>query len=165
MLADKKAATTTYIAIAAGNNTLTLFGPFMDEANSVYTHHIASLYTPTQMRFAKATRLDGHGLTFEQPCDPLLALFRIGASQTAWAGRRVVFGIALRFSVGGDEALIVAQHGFTRCLTDQVLRPNGYLATTAGSIHDISGDGIAGSVPAQRFHDLDALADRRAEVT
>src|SRR5258708_12680566 len=114
------------------------------------------------MGLVEAFWLNGHTTAFQQTCHALLTLF--GAGLTTWAGRGIVFSVSFRLRVGGDEPLIVTQHRFARSLTDQILRANRNFATAAGRIDHISRDGIAGRVTAHCLHDLDALADGRAEV-
>jgi hypothetical protein len=66
--------------------------------------------------------------------------------------------------VGGDVALEVAQDDLVVRVADQVVGHDRDLAAAAGGVHDVLRHGIAGGVAAQALHDLDALADRRAEV-
>ncbi|OQA40918.1 MAG: hypothetical protein BWY52_02744 [Chloroflexi bacterium ADurb.Bin325] len=72
--------------------------------------------------------------------------------------------VVVRLVVGGDEPLEVAQDDLAGRLADEVLRHDRDLAAPAGRIHHVGRDGIAGGVAAQPLDDLDALADRRAEM-
>ena len=49
-------------------------------------------------------------------------------------------------------------------VADQVIRHDRDLAAAAGRIDHERRDGVARGVPAEAFHDLEALADRRPEV-
>ena len=75
-----------------------------------------------------------------------------------------VAGIVVGLIVGGDEALEVAQHHLAGRLADQVLRHDRDLAAAAGRVDHVGRDGIAAGVAAQPLDDLDALADRGAEM-
>src|ERR1035437_8832719 len=116
------------------------------------------------MRPLEARRLDPHLLAVEQTLDTGLAGF--GARMLAvLAIRLVVRLVVLRLLVGRDVALVVPQHDLAIGVADQVIGHDRDLAAAAGRIHDIRRNGVAGGVAAQALHDLDALANRGAEVT
>ena len=80
------------------------------------------------------------------------------------ARRAVVLLVLERLLVGRDVALVVAQHDLVIRVADQVVGHDRDLAAAAGRVDHVGRDGVAARVAAQALHDLEALADRRAEV-
>src|SRR5450759_967713 len=115
------------------------------------------------MRLFEVGRLDPEPIALEQAAHAGLARFR------AWmlavlAVHLVVRLVMLRLLVGGDVALVVAEHDLVVRVADQVVRPHRDLAAAAGRVGRIGWNRVAGGVRAQPLHDLEALADRSAEV-
>ena len=111
----------------------------------------------------EALGLDPHPLALEQPEDAGLARLR-PLVLAVLAGRLVVLLVGLGLLVGGDVALVVAQHDLVVAVRDQVVGHDRDLAAAAGRIDDEGRDRVARGVAAQALHDLEALADRRPEV-
>ncbi len=106
--------------------------------------------------------LDEHLLAIQQGSETLLSRLRALLAYEPGGIRGIVIGGLL---VGGDEAFKVAQDDLVVRHAEQVVGHDGDLAAAAGGVDHVGGHGIPGGVPAQAFHDLDALGHRGAEVT
>src|SRR5258708_1967809 len=103
----------------------------------------------------------------------------VGASQEAWClelgalnqlrlfnlfrGRDQRRAIG-RFGVFEYLALVIPDHDFLPVAAQDVVGINGHFAAAAGSVDDILRHGVTGSVAAQLFHDLEALAHAGAQM-
>src|SRR5574341_2596728 len=115
------------------------------------------------MDFIEASRFDGHLFTVKQAGKSGLA--RFGALALAkFASPRIVRLIVSRLLVGSDVAFIVTDNDFMVRHAEQIVRHDRDLSASAGGIHNILWNGIAGGMSAQALDDLNALGDRRAEV-
>lgn len=108
------------------------------------------------MKFFKAFGLDEHGFAIQQAADAGLTRFNPLVLAVA-AGFGVMRFVILRFLIGGDITLVVAQDDLVIGGADVVVGHDGDLAAAAGSIHAEGGHGVAGGVSAQAFDDLDAF--------
>ena len=73
---------------------------------------------------------------------------------------KILDGIYVRVVLAG----VVAQDIGVPLMRDDILRGNRDLSPASGTVDHICGDGVAGRVPAQFLHDVDAHGDRRAEM-
>jgi len=114
------------------------------------------------VNFVKAFRFNEHLIAIQQGCDAFLA--RFGALRTfvfGGHGGGVIGGLF----VGGNITFEVSQDDLVIGHAQQVIGHDRDLSTAARRVDDILGHSVARGVPAQPFHDLDALADGRAEMT
>src|SRR5215216_6906731 len=114
----------------------------------------AMLDAVTVMEFVKSFGLDEHLVTFEQTMNT--GLTGLGALLT-FEFSRVTGKVVSGFLVRRDVAFIVSQDDLVIGHAQQVIGHDRNFSTASGCINNILRHGIAGSMAAQAFHDLDTF--------
>ena len=68
------------------------------------------------------------------------------------------------FQVGVDFAFVIAQHVFALGLGNDIIRAYWNLSASAGCVYYIGRHAVTGGVAAHLLYNIDAYADRRAEM-